>query len=211
MKVKRFIFNPFQENTYILYDDTGNCVIIDAGNYNKEESSNIADFLLRNKLTPKYLLNTHAHIDHILGNRFINIMYHLVPHFHKDDLFLYETSGEVAQKYGIDYVKQLPPYEFIDEDSIIEFGDTKLKCIHIPGHSPGGICFYNEEEGILISGDVLFRESIGRTDLPGGDYKKLIINIKKKLLKLPGDTVVYPGHMEETSIGHEKTTNPFLR
>ena len=210
MQIKRFIFNPFRENTYILYDETKSCVIIDAGNYDKEESSKLADFILRNRLKPKYLLNTHAHIDHILGNRFVNIMYHLVPHFHKDDLFLYETSGDVAKMYGVSYVKQLPPYEFIDKNSIIEFGNTRLKCIHVPGHSPGGICFYNEEEGILISGDVLFRESIGRTDLPGGDYDQLIKNIKERLLTLPEDTVVYPGHMEKTTIGHEKTVNPFL-
>ena len=210
MQVKRFVFNPFQENTYILYDETKSCVIIDAGNYDKDESSQLADFILRNRLKPKYLLNTHAHIDHILGNRFINIMYHLVPHFHSEDLFLYETSGEVAKMYEIPYTKQLPPYEYIDENTIIEFGNTKLECIHVPGHSPGSICFYDKDNGILISGDVLFRESIGRTDLPGGDYEQLIENIKEKLMVLPDETLVFPGHMEETTIGHEKISNPFL-
>lgn len=210
MQIKRFTFNPFDENTYILFDETKNCVIIDAGNSNEEESSELSSFILKNKLMPKYLLNTHIHIDHILGNRYINIMYHLVPHFHKNDLFLYETSGVTADMYGIPYVKQMPPYRYIDENTVIEFGNTRLKCIHIPGHSPGGLCFYNEKDGILISGDVLFRESIGRTDLPGGDYEQLINNIKEKLFTLPEDTVVYPGHYEKTTIGHEKMANPFF-
>jgi len=210
MQIKRFVFNPFQENTYVLYDETKSCVIIDAGNFNKDESSHLADFILRNRLKPKYLLNTHAHIDHILGNRFISVMYYLVPHLHKDDLFLYETSCEVAKKYDIPYTIQPPPYEYIDENTTIEFGNTRLECIHVPGHSPGSICFYSKKDNVLISGDVLFRESIGRTDLPGGDHQMLLANISEKLLVLPDDTVVYPGHMDSTTIKHEKMYNPFF-
>ncbi len=211
MKIRTFIFNPFQENTYILYDDTRQCVIIDAGNFDKEESTQLTDFILRNKLIPKYLLNTHAHIDHILGNRYVNIMFNLIPHFNKADLFLYEFSGEAAQMYGIPYTKQLPPYGFIDETSTIVFGNTILHCLHVPGHSPGSLCFYNKKSNVLISGDVLFKESIGRTDLPGGDYQQLLSGISEKLLTLPDETLVYPGHGEYTTIKHEKNYNPFFR
>lgn len=210
MKVKSFTFNPFQENTYILYDDSKECVIIDPGCNNDIEFKILSDFISQNKLKPKYLLNTHIHIDHILGNKYINEKYDLIPHFHKDDLFIYQNSEEVALMYGLEYSHLEPPYIFIEENQKIFFGNSILNCIHAPGHSPGSICFYNEKSSILISGDVLFRESIGRTDLPGGNHQQLLANISEKLLVLPDHIIVFPGHMDSTTIGHEKSYNPFF-
>jgi len=210
MQVKRFEFNAFRENTYVLYDDSLECVIIDAGCSTEKEVETLSNFISANILKPKYLLNTHAHIDHVLGNIYINQLYGLVPSFHKEDLFLYQSSEDVAQMYGIEYSFLEPPYSFLETNEDVVFGYSKLKCIYAPGHSPGSICFYNEKSGILISGDVLFRESIGRTDLPGGNHQQLLANISEKLLVLPDDTVVYPGHMSETTIGHEKMYNPFF-
>ena len=210
MHVKRFTLNTFQENTYILYDDTKECVIIDPGNSNKQEDNILTDYIKTYKLTPKYLLNTHVHIDHILGNKFLNKEFGLIPHFHKDDLFLYESSTDIATMYGLNYSKLSVAFKFIEEDEIIHFGNTKLQCILAPGHSPGSICFYSKENGIIITGDVLFKDSIGRSDLPGGNHHQLLASISEKLFTLPDETIAYPGHMSETTIGYEKMNNPFF-
>ena len=212
MEIKTFVFNPFEVNTYIIIDDTTkDCAIIDAGCSNNDEASKLASFILRNKLTPKYLLNTHAHLDHILGNKFVNTMYYLTPHFHKLDLFLYESAPAVANYYNVEYYELEPPYNFIDENDIIKFGDIELKCLHVPGHSPGSICFYDAKSKSLFSGDVLFKGSIGRTDLPGGNLEQLLENISKKILILDDDVTVYPGHGEQTTIHDEIKYNPFLQ
>jgi len=210
MQVKTFQFNPFQENTYILIDKTKDCVIIDAGCNSVGEVELLDKFISTNGLKPKFLLNTHAHIDHILGNKYINEKYGLIPHFHREDLFLYQNSIEIARMYGIEYSLLKPPYKYLEEKQKIVFGESTLDCLLVPGHSPGSICFYNKKHEILISGDVLFRESIGRTDLPGGNHQQLLANISEKLLVLPDNVVVYPGHMESTTIGHEKMYNPFF-
>ncbi len=210
MEVKTFQFNPFQENTYIVFDETNECVIIDPGCNSTDEFKKLDEYILRNKLSPKYLLNTHAHIDHILGNKYIDEEYSLKPHFHIDDLFLYQNSIEIARMYGLKYSFLDAPYYFLEENQEIIFGNSVLKCLHAPGHSPGSICFYSEKDSVLISGDVLFRESIGRTDLPGGNHQQLLANISEKLLTLPDNTVVYPGHMGSTTIEYEKMHNPFF-
>jgi len=210
MQVKTFEFNSFRENTYILFDKTKECVIIDAGCNSMMEVELLDKFITSMDLKPKYLLNTHAHIDHILGNKYINDKYGLIPHLHKEDLFLYQSSTDIAEMYGLDYSFLEPPYHFIVENQTVAFGKSELICLLTPGHSPGSICFYNKKEGILMSGDVLFRESIGRTDLPGGNHQQLLANISEKLLVLPDYTVVYPGHMDSTTIGHEKVYNPFF-
>ncbi len=210
MEVERFEFNPFRENTYILYDNSRECVIVDAGCNTKEEEKVLIEFIVRMQLTPKYLLNTHTHIDHILGNKYIKDKYNLSPHFHQKDLFIYQNSIDIAVMYNLSYSFLDAPYEMLNDNQEIFFGNTTLKCIHTPGHSPGSICFYNELDAILIAGDVLFRESIGRTDLPGGNHKQLLANISEKLFTLPDNVKVYPGHMSSTTIKHEKMYNPFF-
>ncbi len=210
MEVKIFQFNPFQENTYIVFDETNECVIIDPGCNSTDEFKKLDEYILQNKLSPKYLLNTHTHIDHILGNKYINEKYNLNPHFHIDDLFIYQNSIEIARTYGLKYSFLDTPYHYLQENQEIIFGSSVLKCLHVPGHSPGSICFYCEKDSVLISGDVLFRESIGRTDLPGGNHQQLLANISEKLLTLPDNTIVYPGHMASTTIKHEKMNNPFF-
>jgi glyoxylase-like metal-dependent hydrolase (beta-lactamase superfamily II) len=210
MQVKRFTLNAFQENTYILYDETNECVIIDAGNSNKKEDNILTEFINTHELKPKYLLNTHVHIDHILGNKFLNEEFGLIPHFHKEDLFLYESSNDIATMYGLNYSKLSVSFKFIEDEEVINFGNTKLQCILAPGHSPGSICFYNKKDRIIITGDVLFKESIGRSDLPGGNHHQLLASISEKLFTLPDETIAFPGHMTETTIGHEKMYNPFF-
>ncbi len=210
MEVKIFQFNPFQENTYILIDKSSECVIIDPGCNSTDEYNKLDEFIRSNELSPKYLLNTHAHIDHILGNKFINERYNLKPHFHIDDLFLYQNSIEIARMYGLKYSFLDAPYHYLQDNQELFFGNSVLKCLHVPGHSPGSICFYSDKDSVLISGDVLFRESIGRTDLPGGNHQELLANISERILTLPDNTVVYPGHMSSTTIGYEKMHNPFF-
>lgn len=210
MQIKRFTFNPFQENTYILFDETNECAIVDAGCSNEEENKIVDEFISNKKLKPVLLLNTHGHIDHILGNKYISEKYNLTPNLHKEDLFLYQNSDQIANMYGIEYSKSDSKIKYLEENEEIKFGNTTLKCLLTPGHSPGSICFYNKKDGIVISGDVLFRESIGRSDLPGGDHNQLLANISEKLFTLPDETLVYPGHMGDTTISHEKINNPFF-
>ena len=211
MQITSFVFNPFEVNTYVVTDNTTKeCAIIDPGCHNDKENYILTDFISGNNLIPKYILNTHAHIDHILGNKFVNTLYRLRPHFHKQDLFLYISAPQVASLYGIDYSHLDPPYNFIDENTTIKLGDTTLTCLHVPGHSPGSICFYDDNSKTLFSGDVLFKNSIGRTDLPGGDFDTLIDNITKKIFTLNDNVIVYPGHGEKTNIRDEKKYNPFF-
>ncbi len=212
MKVHIFPLNPWQVNTYILYDDTGECVIIDPGCFTEEEQEQLAGFITENKLDPVRLLHTHLHLDHVFGTRFMAEKYGLKPEAHSDDEFLIGITKDYAEQFGVTMEENPPGLgNYLNEGDEIKFGNTVLKVIHVPGHSPGGVTFYNKEDGILIAGDVLFRESIGRTDLPGGDYDTLISNIKSKLLTLPDETVVYPGHGPSTTVGYEKSSNPFLK
>jgi len=212
MKVHTLPLNPWQVNTYILSDETGECVIIDPGCFSEEEQKQLTDFITENNLKPVRLLHTHLHLDHVFGTRFVYEKYDLKPEAHPDDEFLIGITKDYASQFGVTMEENPPELgNYLNEGDEVNFGNSSLKIIHIPGHSPGGITFYNENENILIAGDVLFRESIGRTDLPGGDYDTLISSIKTKLLTLPGETVVYPGHGPATSIEYEKTSNPFLK
>lgn len=210
MQIARFTFNPFQENTYILYDETKECVIIDPGCYDPEEKAELFDYIKRHELVPKRLLNTHCHIDHVLGNKFVSASYGLIPEIHPLEVSLLEATKNYGPTYGI-YMEPSPvPLTSLHDNGSITFGNTTLKMIFTPGHSPGSICFYHKESNSLIGGDVLFEMSIGRTDLPGGDHETLIRSIKERLFTLPGDTVVHPGHGPETSINFEQLNNPFL-
>jgi len=208
--VKVFPNNPFQENTHIVYDETGECAIVDAGMDNATEQNAVVNFIKENNLKPVLLLNTHCHIDHILGNKFIFDMYGLKPQFHEGEVHLLEAGVAYAPQFGLRYEPSPVPEVFLAEEGEVKFGNTTLKLIFAPGHSPAHLCFYDEQDNFLIGGDVLFAGSIGRTDLPGGDFQTLINNIEQKLLILPDDCRVYPGHGPDTTIGRERQSNPFL-
>lgn len=208
--IKGFTFNPFQENTYVLYDETMECVIIDPGCYSPEEKLELTEFIKNKKLKPSKLLNTHCHIDHILGNKYVAETWGIELFIHELEENLLHLAQSYGANWGIFAEKSPAASAFINEGDIIQFGNSKLEIIFAPGHSPGSICFYNMENKFCISGDVLFHQGIGRTDLPGGDYETLISSIKNKLFGLPYDTIIYPGHGAATSIGAEKVSNPFL-
>ncbi len=208
--IKKFTFNPFHENTYIIFDETKECVVIDPGCYYKEEKTNLINFIEENKLLPVKLLNTHCHIDHVLGNYIISNTYKLKLAAHRLEISILEGSAYWGSQYGIsgDISPEIEIY--LSEGDYIEFGNSKFEVIFVPGHSPGHIAFVNHDEKFILNGDVLFQGSYGRYDLPGGDLKTLTQSIKKKLFVLPNDYKVYAGHMGETTIGAEKKTNPIL-
>lgn len=211
MTIKTFTFNPFQENTYLIFDETNEAVIIDAGCLFDVEKQKIKSFINDNNLVVKRLINTHLHLDHQFGNKFIHNTYGITPEACLEDEFLLKNVVEQARSFGIpidEDTQQLGGY--IIDNQVIKFGNSNLISIHVPGHSPGSMAFFSENDGVLFAGDVLFQGSIGRTDLPKGNYATLITSITKRLLTLPDSTVVYSGHGPTTTIGNEKINNPFL-
>ena len=210
IQVKSFTCNPYQENAYILFDETLECVIVDPGMYTGEEQNAVLKFIAEQKLKPVLLLNTHCHIDHVLGNKFIYDTYGLLPQFHKGEEILLNSVTAYAPSMGIRYEVSPLPETFLEESGDINFGNSRLEIIFAPGHSPAHLCFYSANDKLLIAGDVLFYQSIGRTDLPGGNHDQLIASIRQKLFVLPDDCKVYPGHGPATTIGFEKKHNPFL-
>ncbi len=211
MNIQKFTFNPFQENTYVIYHKN-KCIIIDPGCYTIEEEEILQGFIEKNTLEPIKILNTHAHIDHILGNQFVAEKWNIDIFMHKYDMPILENARKTAEMYGLTQYKTSPlPKYFLDEQDIIDFEGTKLNIFFTPGHSPGHICFYNKSSNILISGDVIFKNSIGRTDLPGGDYTTLMNSITSKILCLPEKTSIFCGHGDVTSLADEKKYNPFLQ
>lgn len=213
MKIKVFEFNPIAVNTYVLYDDTGECVIIDAACFSSNEQQELLSFINDNKLKIKHLINTHLHFDHVFGINFIEEQFGVKMKAHKADEFLLASMQQQMAMFGFPANGKYVPTigEYIDENDAITFGNQKLSIINVPGHSPGSIVFYNKEKDLVVSGDVLFNGSIGRTDFPQGDYDMLIDGIKTKLLTLPSNTVVYPGHGPATTIARELQMNPFLQ
>jgi len=211
MTIKTFTFNPIQENTYLVYDETLEAVVIDAGCISKVEKRALKQYIEDNNLTLKRVLNTHLHFDHQFGNRFLFETFGIKPEAGKDDEYLLENVIAQTRSFGMDIDEEAQPLGgYIIENQEIKFGNSSLTAFHVPGHSPGSMAFYAEKDGVLFAGDVLFRGSIGRTDLPGGDYATLIQSITQKLLPLPDSTVVYSGHGPQTTIGFEKKNNPFL-
>lgn len=209
--IKKFTFNPFQENTYIVYDATNQCVIIDPGCSDQAEREELIDFIDNMQLKPVYLLNTHCHIDHVLGNRFIAEKYQLKLAANPNDQYNLDRMLEVGLRYGV-ALQESPAIEMaLHHGDEVRFGETVFQVLFTPGHSKGSISFYNKQEHYVIAGDVLFNGSIGRTDLPGGDFPTLEKSIREVLYVLPDETTVYAGHDIETTIGHEKHTNPFVR
>ena len=211
MKIQSFTFNAFAENTYILYDDTREAVIVDPGCYEKYEEEELANFIEEKELHVVRLINTHCHIDHVLGNYFVKEKYKVPFIMHKEDEPLLKAIPTYAPSYGMTRYNEVLPDEFFEESDVLEFGESKLEILHLPGHSPGHVALVDHSGHNCISGDVLFLSSIGRTDLPGGDHDTLINSIQQKLFKLPDDFTVYSGHGPTTTIGFERTTNPFCR
>ena len=211
MNIKIFTFNQFFENTFIISDSTNECIIIDPGCYDKNEKQILQDYILSNNLVPTRLINTHCHIDHILGNNFVSKTWNLELEIHHKDIDLLKNSKNIADLYGfVNYENSPITNKFLVEGDIIEFGKSNLEVLFTPGHAPGHISLYSENENFIISGDVLFNNSIGRTDLPGGNYSTLIDTIRSKILCLDDSTVVYCGHGPSTTVGKERINNPFL-
>ena len=210
VSIKIFEFNPIQVNTYVLFDETQKCVIIDPGCYGREEEKVLKDFISENNLIPELLINTHAHTDHILGNHFVIKEYNVGLAMHKDSDYFMGKPKEWAEMLGFEMKQIDMPNRYLNEGDIINFGDSELKVIFTPGHADGSICLLNSQQKFVITGDVLFSGSIGRTDLPTGDFRKIERSIKDKLYTLDDSVVVYPGHGPSTTIGHEKQFNPFI-
>ena len=210
MQIKRFEFNLIGENTYLLYDETKEAVIIDCGAFYSEEKSLLEESITKNQLVLKHLLNTHLHLDHAFGNKFIYDTYGIKPEYHSSEESMPELENQ-AKFFGMKIGKsKVEAEKYLEDGELITFGNSILKAILVPGHSPGSLCFYSEKDGVLFSGDVLFQGSVGRSDLWGGNHEELISGIKNKLLTLPENTIVYSGHGDETTIKNEIKNNPFL-
>ncbi len=210
LNVEKFVVNPLQENTYVVSDESGECVFIDPGFHFDVEHSEIIKYVADKKLKPVMIANTHCHFDHIMGVEFVRRQYEIPFRAHPDDAFWVGKAIEQGQMFGFEMEPVREPDSFFQEGEKLKVGNASFEIIHVPGHSPGHVVFYAAEEGILIGGDVLFYGSIGRTDLPGGDHQTLVSNIKNLLFTLPDDTKVYCGHGPETTLGFEKYSNPFL-
>jgi len=210
MEVAVFVFSSWSENTYVLYDDSKECCIVDPGCNDASEQSALVSFIESNGLTPTKLVNTHCHIDHVLGNKFVSEKYGLDLIAHEGEQVVLDNMVQVAAMYGTPYEKSPDIKIFLNEGEYLSFGNTKLEVYFTPGHSPASISFFHRESKQLIAGDVLFKGSIGRTDLPGGNFDTLIASIKDKLYPLGDEVVVYNGHGPSTTIGEERRSNPFL-
>jgi len=210
IKIEYFTFNPLAENTYLLSNEKGNALIIDPGCYFTEEERTLANYITSNGLKPVQLINTHCHLDHVFGNHWVYETYGLELYLHKNEKPVLEFAPASGNMYGLGFTNYKEGLHYLDEGDVIMLDDDKLKVLLTPGHSPGSICFYCEKQQFIIGGDVLFYESIGRFDLPGGNEQQLYKSIREKLYMLPDETIVYSGHGEPTTIGHEKKHNPFI-
>jgi glyoxylase-like metal-dependent hydrolase (beta-lactamase superfamily II) len=211
IKIDFFTFNPLAENTYVLSNEKGEALIIDPGCYFTEEEKILEDFIRSNQLKPVQLLNTHCHLDHVFGNYWVNKTYGLELCLHAGEKAVLELAPVAANMYGLNFTSYKGPLHYLNDRGEIFLGEDKLDILLTPGHSPASICFYCKAQNFLIGGDVLFLESIGRFDLPGGNEQQLYKSIRENLYVLPDETTVYPGHGEPTTIGHEKKYNPFVK
>ncbi|MEP7163976.1 MAG: MBL fold metallo-hydrolase [Ferruginibacter sp.] len=210
LKIKSFEFSPIQENTYILYNEFNDCVIIDPGCYFDDEKDELVQFIDKMGLTPRMLLNTHCHLDHVFGNKFLAGKFGLTLHIHENEKPVLAFAPASGLMYNMPFDNYTGDIVFLNENEIIKLGDDELKILLTPGHSPGSLSFYCEKEKFVVSGDALFFRSIGRTDLPLGDHETLLKSIRESLFTLPEETKVYSGHGPVTTIGEEKKENPFF-
>lgn len=211
LTVHSFTFSPVQENTYILYNEERLCCIIDPGCYFATEEMELKAFIDGHALKPVYLLNTHCHLDHIFGNRFIHKTYGLTLHLHRLEKQVLDFGPVMGQMWSLPFENYDSELIYFEEGDVLTIGKDELEIVFTPGHSPGHVCFYDRAAKFLIGGDTLFNGSVGRTDLPGGDFATLEQSIITKLYTLPGDVIVYPGHGSSTTIGDEMKTNPFVK
>jgi hydroxyacylglutathione hydrolase len=211
LTVKIFVFNPLQENTYVLSNQKDACYIIDPGCYFGNERVNLQEYIEQQGLKPEILLNTHCHLDHVFGNKFVYDTWDLPLHLHEKEKLLLEYAPDAGLRWGMPFENYRGPLINLKPGEKLQLGSDEVDILFLPGHSPGSVGFYCAAQGFLIAGDTLFRGSIGRTDLPGGEHDTLLRSIREELWPLPDDTVVYPGHGEETTIGWEKRNNPFFR
>ncbi len=211
MNLYRLVFNPYEVNTYIIASDDGQCAIVDPACCSPDEQATLKKYIESKGLRPVWLINTHGHFDHVIGNAFVCKTWPVKTAAHRDDLFLIEKAYKQGEAFGFPVEQPPRPEVFLEDGEVFALGDIRLRVYHIPGHSPGSIVLHSPENRWVITGDVLFNGSIGRTDLPGGNYDSLIDGIEKKLMTLPPDTMAYPGHGPETSVGQEMMHNPFLR
>lgn len=211
IKIEKFVFNSFQVNSYILQSGSGECAIIDAACYEDNEKQEMKRFIEKNNLKLVRNLTTHCHVDHIFGNGFTAKTYGIYPEYHEASVPFLATAAEIAGSFGYSLVDNPPPARYLVDGDKIRIGDVVLEVFYTPGHADGSVCFYNKEQGFVFTGDVLFRDTIGRTDLPSGNFDLLMKSIREKLFTLPDDTVIYAGHGPESTIGYEKQNNPFVR
>jgi glyoxylase-like metal-dependent hydrolase (beta-lactamase superfamily II) len=211
LQIKVFTFNPVQENTYLLCNEQKECIVIDPGCYFDAERDELKSFINLNKFRPVILLNTHCHLDHVFGNKYIAEEYKLNLHIHALEKSILDMAPASGLMFDLPFDNYTGPVIYLKEGDIISLGEDQLEVIHVPGHSPGSICFYCARQQFLIGGDVLFQNSMGRTDLPQGSFDDLVKNIREKLFTLPEEVVVHPGHGPATSIGNEIRNNPFLK
>jgi glyoxylase-like metal-dependent hydrolase (beta-lactamase superfamily II) len=212
INIETFVFNPFAENTYVVYDsETKEAFVVDPGCSDKREEDELSNFIEHNKISIKYMFNTHGHIDHVLGDLFVKEKFAPVFFYPANEIHFFEIMEQQALKFGINYKKPPKPDRFFDETTELYIGKTKIKFISTPGHSPDEYCIYLPDEDLCFTGDVLFNESIGRTDLWGGDYNTLLNSIKTKLYSLPLKTIILPGHGTKSKIEHEMMYNPFIK
>lgn len=210
INIKTFVFNPFQENTYVLSDETRECAIVDPGCNSEKEFNVLFAYISSNKFKPVRLLLTHGHIDHVLGLSVVSENFQLKPEIHKLDLYLTNDFVSQGKIFGFNARPILNISVFLEEDIPVLFGNSQLGVLHVPGHTPGSVAFFSHFDKFVITGDVLFQGSIGRTDLPGGDYDVLMESINNKLLNLSDEVRIFPGHGPYSTIGEEKKSNPFL-
>lgn len=211
LKLNIFTFGPFQENTYVLYNDDKEAIIVDPGMYFEEEKTQLKNFLEKENLRPVQVILTHAHLDHVFGLQWVHDQYGLIPYLHPNEKIVLENAKNAGTKYGLEFDNYNSTLHFLTDSDIIKLGEDELSILFVPGHSPGSIVFYSAAQDFAIAGDTLFQESIGRTDLPFSNHEDLISNITTKLFALPDNTKIFPGHGEHTTVGHEKKANPFLR
>ncbi len=208
--VKTFVFNSFQENTYLLSNETKSCIIVDPGMNTSHEQTSLTEYIEQNQLKPVAMINTHCHVDHVLGCNFVKSTFEIPFIIHSDETHVLKNAVRFGEVFGLEVEAPPTPDSYLEQGDIYNLGNSIIQILHVPGHSPGSIALYIASDNLVITGDVLFKGSIGRTDLPGGDYQTLIDHIKSKLLVLPRETIAFPGHGPETTIGDEYDTNPFL-